>query len=239
MAAPDPTLLAELEVWHSRPMTPTRRVALGHLVLPCDPAPGLGGLLLGAVVAHHGREADDDEIPDLHRLVDQLSRGERIVQPRLRHRFQADRQGLARSTHRLVGLNEELTFDFANQGSPMQQVLGAIYAVERLEFAARFALTSVLHKALGWRGPIGPSLISHLAGSRAASLSALADPRAWALEMLGFPLGTAKPSKKQILGRFRDRLRDVHPDYGGDETVASGAIEEITEARRILLEDTK
>ena len=40
-------LLAELEVWHSRPVTPTRRVALGHLVLPVDPTPGFGGLLLG------------------------------------------------------------------------------------------------------------------------------------------------------------------------------------------------
>ena len=43
-------LLAELEIWHSRPITPTRRVALGHLVLPADPAPGFGGVLLGAVV---------------------------------------------------------------------------------------------------------------------------------------------------------------------------------------------
>ena len=42
-------MLAELEVWHSRPVTPTRRVALGHLILPVDPAPGFGGLLLGAV----------------------------------------------------------------------------------------------------------------------------------------------------------------------------------------------
>ena len=42
-------LLAELEVWHSRPVTPTRRVSLGHLVLPVDPTPGFGGLLLGAV----------------------------------------------------------------------------------------------------------------------------------------------------------------------------------------------
>ena len=46
-------VLAELEVWHSRPITPTRRVALGHLVLPADPPPGFGGLLLGAVVAAH------------------------------------------------------------------------------------------------------------------------------------------------------------------------------------------
>ncbi len=230
------TLLAELEIWHSRPMTPTRRVALGHLVLPCDPAPGLGGLLLGAVVARHVTDVDDEVHPDLHRLVDQLGRAERIVQPRLRHRFQADRHGLARSTHRLVGRNEELTFDFANQGSPMQQVLGAVYAVERIDFSSRAMLTTVLHKALQWRGPIGPSLIAHLAGSRSASLSALADPRAWALDLLGFAMGTRRPSRREVMGQFRDRLRDVHPDHGGDERDAYEAIAEITEARRILLE---
>ncbi len=35
-------VLAELEIFHSRAVQPTRRVALGHLVLPVDPAPGLG-----------------------------------------------------------------------------------------------------------------------------------------------------------------------------------------------------
>ena len=44
-------LLAELEVWHTRPAVPTRRIALGHMVLPVDPAPGFGGLLLGSIVA--------------------------------------------------------------------------------------------------------------------------------------------------------------------------------------------
>ena len=42
-------LLAELEVWHTRPLAPTRRLALGNLVLPVEPAPGFGGLLLGAM----------------------------------------------------------------------------------------------------------------------------------------------------------------------------------------------
>ena len=37
-----------------------RRLALGNLVLPVDPAPGFGGLLLGAVVAAHIRDVDDD-----------------------------------------------------------------------------------------------------------------------------------------------------------------------------------
>jgi len=63
-------LLAELEVWHSRPVTPTRRVALGHLVLPVDPTPGFGGLLLGAVIAAHLPDVDEDLIPDVHRLLD-------------------------------------------------------------------------------------------------------------------------------------------------------------------------
>ena len=51
-------VLAELEIWHSRPFTPTRRLALGNVMLPIDPAPGLGGLLLGGVVAAHMAEVD-------------------------------------------------------------------------------------------------------------------------------------------------------------------------------------
>ena len=42
-------LLAELEIYHTRPAVPTRRVSLGNLILPTDPAPGFGGLLLGDV----------------------------------------------------------------------------------------------------------------------------------------------------------------------------------------------
>ena len=229
-------LLAELEVWHSRPVTPTRRVALGHLVLPSDPAPGFGGLLLGAVVAAYLDEVDDDLVPDIHRLVDQVDRGDRITQPRLRHRYQVDRHGLARSTHRMVGVGEELGFEFENNGAALQQVLGAVYAAERLGPSSRHAITAVLHKAMRWRGPIGPSLIAHLAGARAATFASLADPRAWALDILGFPVGTTKPVKRDIMGRFRDRLRDIHPDHGGDEAVASKAIGELTDARRILLE---
>ena len=96
-------LLAELEVWHTRPAVPTRRIALGHMVLPVDPAPGFGGLLLGSIVAAHLGGIDDDFVPDIHRLIGEVERGERIVQPRLRHRFQVDQHGLAVSRHRLIG----------------------------------------------------------------------------------------------------------------------------------------
>ena len=77
-------ILAELEIWHSRPITPTRRVSLGHLMLPADPAPGFGGILLGAVVARHLFDVDEEMHPDIHRLTLQVERGERIVQPRPR-----------------------------------------------------------------------------------------------------------------------------------------------------------
>ena len=229
-------LLAEFEVWHTRPRAPTRRVALGHVVLPVDPAPGFGGLLLGAVLASHVRHVDDDLVPDVHRLIDQVQRGERVVQPRLRHRYQVDRHGLACSTHRLVGEGDEITFQLDSHGTPLQQVLGAAYALERLDPALRRRLGPVLRKAMGWHGPLGSSFIAHLAGTAAVNLAALAGPRAWALELLGFPLGTAKPSKKDVMARFRQRLREVHPDHGGDGERASSMIGELGEARRILLE---
>ena len=61
------------------------------------------GSCSGSVVAAHLPDIDDDLVPDIHRLIGQVERGERIVQPRLRHRFQVDRHGLAVSRHRLVG----------------------------------------------------------------------------------------------------------------------------------------
>jgi hypothetical protein len=228
-------LLAELEVWHSRPGTPTRRVALGRLVLPVDPAPGFGGLLLGAVVAAHLPHVDDELVPDIHRLIDQIDRGQRVVQPRLRHRYQVDRHGLASSVHRLEGEGDNVHFELKANGGALAQVLGAVYAVERLDIAARHVVVPALHKAMRWRGPIGPSFIANLAGTTSSALTAMADPRAWALDVLGFPVGTAKVSKREVMGRFRGVLRDVHPDHGGDEVRASAEIEKLREARRILL----
>src|SRR3954470_23167814 len=160
-------LLAELEVWHSRPVTPTRRVSLGNLILPVEPAPGFGGLLLGAVVAAHLDDVDEDLHADVRRLLAQVDHGERVVQPRLRHRFQVDRHGLGVSRHRMEGEGENVRFTFDRKGSSLAQVLGAIYAIERLEPTARHGLTPVIHKAMRWSGPIGPSFIAHLAGSTA------------------------------------------------------------------------
>ena len=229
-------LLAELEIWHTRPITPTRRVALGHLVLPTDPAPGLGGVLLAAVVAAYLPDVDDELVPDIGRLIDQVTRGERVVQPRLQHRYQVDRHGLAVSVHQLNGDADNVAFDLHSMGRPLSQVLGAVYALERLDFDARKVLAPVLHRALRWRGPIGPSFVADISGFSRGDLVGLTDPRVWALDLLGFPMGTVKVTKKEVMAMFRMKLRDAHPDHGGNDAVAGSAIERLGEARRILLQ---
>jgi hypothetical protein len=229
-------ILAELEIHHSRPAQPTRRLALGHLVLPVDPPPGLGGILLGAVVAEHSRSLAPDDLADIGRLLIEIEHGRRVVQPRLRHRFQVDRHGLARSVHRLLGEGDEIRFEFGSKGTDLAQVLGAVYALERLDLDHRRRLAPLLARATKWRGPIGPSLIAHLAGARSSELTALADPRGWALGVLGFDPVTSAPSRREITKRFRERMRDVHPDHGGDTSSASASISELAEARRILTE---
>ncbi|MEY3618991.1 MAG: hypothetical protein RL726_1689 [Actinomycetota bacterium] len=228
-------LLAELEIWHTRPLTPTRRVSLGHMVLPTDPAPGFGGLLLSAIVARHIIDVEEELIPDTHRLVSQIERNERVAQPRLRHRYQVDRHGMARSLHRLVGTGEDFAFEFDTQGNPMQQVLGAIYSLERLDVPSRKALAPLLVKSLNWRGPLGLAFVSHLVGTKATSLRSIGDPRAWALEILGFPMGTVKPTRSEVMAQYRNRLRAVHPDHGGNQDSASKSIGDLGEARRILI----
>ncbi|MFM1838685.1 MAG: hypothetical protein ACO3FT_02125 [Ilumatobacteraceae bacterium] len=228
-------LLAEVEIFHSRTQSPTRRLSLGNLVLPVDPAPGLGGLLLGGIIAAHLHEVDEELVPDVHRLVLQVDRGDRVVQPRLLHRYQIDRQGLSRSRHRLVGDGEQLSYEFESNGSALQQVLGAIYSLERLDVLVRHVLTPVLHKAMRWRGPIDTTFLSYLAGTATSSITAMTDPRAWALELLGFPAGTVSPTKRDVQRRYRESLREAHPDHGGRVDDAGQRIEQLGEARRVLL----
>lgn len=229
-------LLAELEIFHSRPIAPTRRLALGHLVLPVDPAPGYGGVLLGAVMAAHMGGVDDDLHPDVSRLLSEVERGSRVVQPRLFHRFQVDRHGLTHSTHRLLAEGDEVRFDLRSNGTPLQQVLGAVYALERLDETVRRGLVPLLRRASTWRGPLGSAFVGYLSGSGGSSLSALADPRAWALDVLGFPGGTVRPTRREIIARYRECVRRAHPDQGGDEDLASSVIVDLTEARRVLLD---
>ncbi len=228
-------VLAELQIWHTRPATPTRRLALGHLVLPTDPAPGLGGVLLAAVVAAYLPGVPEELWTDVERLIDQVAAGKRVVQPRLQHRYQIDRHGLATSVHQLTGDADHVEFDLHSTGRPLVQVLGAIYALERLSYDARHAVAPVLHRAMKWRGPVGPSFVADITGFHSTDLVGITDPRLWALDLLGFPPGTGKVTKKDVMSRYRERLRHAHPDHGGDDEVAAHIIERLGEARKILL----
>lgn len=229
-------LLAELQIWHSRPRQPTRRVALGHLVLPVEPPPGFGGLLLAAVIAAHLPDVARDDAAEVPKLLDQVIRGERVVQPRLSHRYQVDRHGLSASAHSMVSDGEQASFKLHATGSPLAQVLGAVYAVERLEQGARVDLHDVLHRAIRWRGSIGPSFIANMAGDTTARLVTRANPRAWALEILGLADDDKEPGQREVMRHYRTRLRAIHPDLGGSASAAAADIDELNEARRILLQ---
>ena len=231
-------ILAELEVFHSRPIAPTRRVALGRTNLPVTPAPGFGGLLLGGIVAGHIEELDPDLFDDLHRLTLQLQEGMRVPQPRLRHRFQQDRIGLTRSVHRLVGHGEDLAFEFEDKGAAAQHILAAVYAAGQLPPASRPRVMDTIRKGMRWSGPLDGVFITHLSGldrGRDWSTAAFRDPVQWALGVLGLGNGEAVPGRTDVQQQFRDLLRVAHPDHGGSSDDAAKRIADLTEARRILL----
>jgi len=256
-------ILAELEVYHSRPVAPTRRVALGSSVLPVDPPPGFGGILLGGIVANYIGAIDPDFIEDLTKLTTQVEHGLRVPQPRLRYRFQRDTVGLQRSRSRLLGDgdSDDLRFSFDDASAdPAQQILGAVYAVGELPLRVRGAVMGTVRRGIGWQGPIGPSLIAALAGfDRGSNRSAhaLSHPVEWAMGVLEFDstdlaVATARsngsdrngataaatgvgPSPTEIQRRYRRLLIEAHPDHGGDQDDAAQRIADLTEARRILL----
>jgi hypothetical protein len=231
--------LAEIEIYHSRPITPTRRVALGATHLPIDPSPGPGGVLLAGIVARFLPDVDVDFHDDYLRLLHQLQRGERIPQPRLRHRLQQDLVGLTRSRHRLERQDGRLRFVFQiNRGRPEQYVLAAAYAAGALAYADRPPVMEIMRRAERWRGPIDGTLVAHLTGrsDAFASTAGFADPKGWALGILGFDAEAGRPERSEVQRRFRELLRTAHPDTAETSgTDPADRIADLSEARRILL----
>lgn len=231
-------LLAEIEIRHSRAVAPTRRVALGAHWLPTEPAPGFGGVLLGGIVAAHLPDVDPELRNELLKLVDDLEAGNRIVQPRLRHRFQTDVVGLDRSRHCLVGSQgEALEFESEVRSGPAPQLLGAVYAADALHADARPAAFSAIRKAADWDGPIDISLIRLLsdpAGSSPRSWRQFPTDERWALQILGFG-PESEPDRDEVQRQFRQLIREQHPDHGAEIEGAGQRILELTQARRILL----
>ena len=229
-------VLAEIEIFHSRPVAPTRRVALGHRDLPVDPTPGFGGVLLAGLIARFSADLDTELYDDLLVLMRQLERGQRVPQPRLRHRFQRDLVGLTKRRQRLTGEHEVLRFEFDESGPAAPMVLGAVYAAGQLPASARGPVMEVMRRSMRWQGPLGASFIASILGRHAGAwaFSSAADPVAWARVTLG--LATDDVVARDLVQRqFRTLLREAHPDSGGDEDAAARRISELSEARRILL----
>ncbi len=234
-------ILASLEVWHSRPIAPTRRVALGELDLPTEPAPGPGGLLLGAVMARFADDLDGDLRKEMTTLMDEVERGQKIGQPRLRHRLQSDIVGLSRSEHRLVSGDSGLRFELETaKGLPAQSALAAVYACGEVPLVRRAEVMAVLRRGLEWVGPIGPGVIDYLVGAdvamrmRSGSFASASSPLLWAKDILELEAGEdAKP--KDVQRSYRRLLRSAHPDHGAGEEEAAERIAELSRAREILL----
>ena len=234
-------LLAEFEIRHSRPVAPTRRVALGLRVLPCDPPPGWGGVLLGGVVSASMSGLDPDDYEPLYDLIDDLEAGRRIVQPRLRHRFQRDVVGLDRSRHSLIGSDDasgdgQVWFDFDDHGLPEVTMLGALYAAGALDDKMRPPVFRAIRKAVLWERPLGDDFVAHVLGDEAgfSRWRALPNDHRWALRVFGFTIDD-DPSGADVQARFRDLIREAHPDHGGEVDGAGQRMTEITQARKILL----
>ena len=115
----------------------------------------------------------------------------------------------------------------------------AATVVSDLDGGVRAAIAPVLHRAMRWSGPIGPSFVADITGVSRGELVGHTDPRAWALDQLGFPLGTSSVTKKEVMARYRTLLRQAHPDHGGRRDDAGHTIERLGEARRILLEQVR
>lgn len=227
-----------MEVFHSRAIAPTRRVALGDRDLPVTPAPGFGGILLGGIVAAYIPVLAPDLFDDLDRLTRQLEAGYSIPQPRLRHRLQTDRVGLQRSVHRLLGRGEELMFEIDTKGAPAHHILAAVYAAGAMPLGARNRVMEAIRKAMRWTGAIDGSLVAHLsglAGHHYWSPEAHRDPVGWALSVLQLASRAERPGRRTIQRQFRDLVRVAHPDHGGDRDEAAARLAELSEARRILL----
>jgi hypothetical protein len=234
-------VVAELEVFFSRPFAPTRRIALGDLRLPPDGAGEAAGMLLGGIAAACARDLDEDDRLDLQRLLVDVEHGRSIPQPRLRHRFQVDRIGLKGCHHRLVqdrGGFFHLDLEH-HEGSPAQQSLLAVYAVRALDPDDRTRAAESVRRGIGWDGALGPDLLGYLRmGAPARRLGAAAgaaDPLSWALGVLRLSTADGRPARPEVQRAFRNALRDAHPDHGADEQVAAERIAELDAARRILL----
>jgi hypothetical protein len=249
-------LLAELSVRHTRRHMPTRRVALDGAYLPTS-GPAHGAALLAAVVATNLPGIDEEQRDLLPRLVNDARRGLTIPRIALRHRLQHDTHGLDRSRHRMLGEDGKLVVELDVHGAPAPQVLGAVMGAASLRLEGREAALEAIRRVVTgkWRGLAPDVEVRFVAesgwnGIRPPLATAdtwtpggppeemdwlgVSPDQRWAMEVLGLR-ANMDVERDDVNRRFRRLLRDAHPDSGGVAVGAAARIEELTEARSILL----
>lgn len=249
-------LLADLTIRHTRRHMPTRRVALDGAYLPTS-GPAHGAALLAAVVATNLPGINEEQRELLPRLLRDARTGLTIPRIALRHRLQRDVHGLDRSRHRMLGEDGRLVVELDVHGASTPQVLGAVLGAASLPGAARSIALDTIGRVVDgrWQGladdvqvrfvaevdrfGFAPPLASTGEWQRGgppeeeAWRNVAADQR-WAMEVLGLRAGM-DIDRDDVNRRFRRLLRDAHPDSGGAAKGAAARIEELTEARTILL----
>ncbi len=250
-------LLAELNIYHTRRHMPTRRVALGDVYLPTS-GPMWGAVLLGAVVADHYDELDDDQRELLPRLVHDAYDGLAVPRIALRYRLQTDTHGLDRSRHRIVseagGANgAALALELDEHGAGVPQLIGSVMAGAALpatprRIALRAIENAIAHPVLP-EGLVVRRLAEGIPGLRpfapragAANGNGVDDERwrgvpaerRWAMEVLGLRAGTPI-ERRDVQARFRRLVQKAHPDHGAAGAGAAERLSELTEARGVLL----
>jgi hypothetical protein len=245
-------VLAELLVRHTRRHMPTRRVALGEAYLPTS-GPAYGAVLLGAVVAEHLPELEDEQADLLPRLVFDARDGLSVPRIALRYRLQTDTHGLDRSRHRIVSDTGRLVLELDRHARPDPQVIGAVMAAAELPPAARSIAFRAIDQAIKRPGllPEGlevrrlllgipgagppPPGTTYVGADGAAAWAGIPADRRWAMEVLGLR-ADIELDRTDIQARFRRLVRLAHPDHGGAGLGAAERLSELAEARTVLLD---
>ena len=214
MSVPGPTVI---EFFHSKLFSPTRRLCLGEVRLPAD----AGCLLVSRIAARFGAAVDRATAEEVRDLWAVLCRKSRADQPRSRYRLQTDRVGLARAWDSLVSVGGRARLVVVDrEAAPVTHLLAALYAAA----GRRRLLDGFLE---GFENP------ETCNGLNASLDYRWPDTRTEALELFG--LGGNGAPAPEVRRRYRELLRKVHPDNGGDPEVAASRITDLQRALSMIL----
>ena len=231
---------------------PTRRVALGEVYLPTS-GPAYGAVLLGAVVAEHLPDLDDEQAELLPRLVFDARDGLSVPRIALRYRLQTDTHGLDRSRHRIVSDTGRLVLELDRHSRPPSPRPAPADPAATLPPGARSVAFRSIDQAIKRPGVLpeglevrrlllgipgaGPPLpgTTYVGGDGAEMWAGVPADRRWAMEVLGLR-ADVELERTDVQARFRRLVRLAHPDHGAAGQGAAERLSELAEARTVLLD---